>query len=36
LILGIHTMSIWFGLKTGCDTPPVSIKDRWVGPPSKY
>jgi hypothetical protein len=19
LILGIHTMSIWFGLKTGCD-----------------
>jgi hypothetical protein len=20
LILGIHTMSIWFGLKTGCDT----------------
>jgi hypothetical protein len=20
LILGIHTMSIWFGLKTGCDS----------------
>jgi hypothetical protein len=22
LILGIHTMSIWFGLKTGCDRYP--------------
>jgi hypothetical protein len=22
LILGIHTMSIWFGLKTGCDNEP--------------
>jgi hypothetical protein len=26
LILGIHTMSIWFGLKTGCDTDPP-----WTG-----
>jgi hypothetical protein len=24
LILGIHTMSIWFGLKTGCDNIVVS------------
>jgi hypothetical protein len=29
LILGIHTMSIWFGLKTGCDNyPPLRERER--------
>jgi hypothetical protein len=30
LILGIHTLSIWFGLKTGCDNAAVDETARRV------